>query len=153
MSVAGATILVEDNEDHALIARCTLARGKEGREIVWLRDGEEALRYLVGRSAVPDGNYRPPDLILLDVDLPKVNGKEVLRRIRECAGLRATPVVMLTTSDNRSDVAECYALGANSYVVKPVRFEDLSLKLRAIGAYWYHTNVPDSRFANAGEQA
>jgi len=137
MSVAGATILVEDNEDHALIARCTLARGKEGREIVWLRDGEEALRYL----------------ILLDVDLPKVNGKEVLRRIRECAGLRATPVVMLTTSDNRSDVAECYALGANSYVVKPVRFEDLSLKLRAIGAYWYHTNVPDSRFANAGEQA
>lgn len=139
MDQPGATVLIEDNEDHAFLTQWALDGAKRAQGIVWLRDGEEALSYLVG-SGPAGGGGRVPDLILLDINLPKVGGKEVLRRIRSCAGLKATPVVMLTTSDNQEDVNECYALGANSYVVKPVRFEDLSRKLQAIDRYWRQTN-------------
>jgi len=134
------TLLIEDNEDHALLAQWALRRNADGWDTVWLRDGEEALRYLEQCEAAARQNTHTPGLILLDINLPKVNGKEILRRIRQCEGLCATPVVMLTTSDDEEDVAECYSLGANSYVIKPVQFDDLSRKLAAIHLYWRDTN-------------
>ncbi|NLC56849.1 MAG: response regulator [Armatimonadetes bacterium] len=139
MDATGKTLLIEDNEDHALLVQSALG-DVAPRSVVWLRDGEEALRYLTEGAASGDGVAHPPELILLDMHLPKVSGKEVLRRLRARDALRATPVVMLTTSNDQADVAECYALGANSYVVKPGQFEDLSRKLQAIGAYWCGTN-------------
>jgi len=139
VEVPRATVLVEDDEDHAFLARWALD-GMKARSLVWFRDGEEALSYLTGAGAPTGGEAPAPKLILLDINLPKVSGKEVLRQIRSCAGLNTTPVVMLTTSDRQEDVAECYALGANSYVIKPVQFEDLSRKLRAIVRYWRDMN-------------
>lgn len=140
MEQSGATVLVEDDEDHAFLARWALDSMKKARSLIWLRDGEEALSYLTGAGAPTGGEAPAPKLILLDINLPKVSGKEALRQIRSCAGLNTTPVVMLTTSDRQEDVAECYALGANSYVIKPVQFEDLSRKLRAIVRYWRDMN-------------
>lgn len=139
MDAESSTLLIEDNEDHAFLVKWALGEA-HSQNVVWCRDGEEALRYLSARAAAGASRSRPPSLILLDINLPKVSGKEVLRRIRACECLSATPVVMLTTSDDQGDVAECYALGANSYVVKPVQFEDLSRKLQEIGVYWRDTN-------------
>ena len=110
MDATGKTLLIEDNEDHALLVQSALG-DVAPRSVVWLRDGEEALRYLTEGAASGDGVAHPPELILLDMHLPKVSGKEVLRRLRARDALRATPVVMLTTSNDQADVAECYALG------------------------------------------
>ncbi len=138
-SCHGATVLlVEDNPDHAELAQRALKKGAPDAQVVWSKDGQEALDVLARcRDGGPDGR---PDLILLDIQMPKVNGYEVVRRIKEDPVLRTIPVVMMTTSDQAKDVSMCYAAGANSYVTKPVSFTELIHRIESVKLYWLLTN-------------
>ncbi len=128
---------VEDDSDHAdLVERC-LSRHRPGSRIVHCRDGEAALEYLTKNDpAAPR-----PLLILLDLRLPKVDGIEVLRAVKANPSLAAIPVVVLTTSDNETDVSRAYEHHANSYLVKPHDFGRLDSMLKDVGDYWLDWNV------------
>lgn len=136
-------LLVEDNPNDAELALHAFKRYKISNNVHVVRDGAEALDYVFG-----EGNYAgrsvldQPRVILLDLKLPKVDGLEVLRRIREDARTRSIPVVVLTSSREDRDIAECYNLGVNSYITKPVDFEQFTEAARILGFYWLLLNQP-----------
>ena len=135
-------LLVEDNPDHAELTMKTLSRGKLLNKIYWVKDGEEALHFLFHEGIYKNGSDAPrPGLILLDIRLPKVDGIEILRRVKHDPNLSAIPVVMLTTSDRGEEVSESYRLGANSYITKPVRFAEFVEKIETVELYWLLTNT------------
>lgn len=139
-------LLVEDNEDHAEITMVTLQENHVANQVVWVKDGAEALDYLFHRRTYADPVRHPvPGLILLDLKLPKVDGLEVLKEIKTEPSLRRIPVVMLTTSSREEEILRSYDLGVNSYVTKPVQFTELSEKLRHICDFWMLTNTPPPR--------
>jgi CheY-like chemotaxis protein len=134
-------LLVEDNPDHALLTLRALKDGNLLNEIVWVKDGEQAIEYLTQcRDGEGAGGERP-GLILLDIHLPKMNGHEVLRRIKSDDSLRTIPVVMLTTSAREDEVSASYGAGANSFVCKPVQFEEFVERVRTVKLYWTITNL------------
>jgi CheY-like chemotaxis protein len=126
-------LLVEDNPDDVKLTRHALKTNKILNEIVVADDGAKALQYLRESEELPT-------LILLDLKLPKVDGHEVLRTIRADPRLRLLPVVILTTSREDQDIAESYASGANSYVRKPVDFEEFDDAVKQLGLYWLLLN-------------
>jgi two-component system response regulator len=126
-------LLVEDNPDDVLITRRALAKSRVANELYVVRDGQEALEYLLSQD---EGDTPRPDLILLDVNLPRVNGMEVLERIRRDDDLAVIPVIMLTASDREDDVVKSYRLGSNTYIQKPVEFEKFLQALDVLGQYW-----------------
>jgi two-component system response regulator len=134
-------LLVEDNPDDELLTIRALRKHNLANEIVVCRDGQQALDYLYG-----EGEYAgkpPPELpqvILLDLKLPKVDGLQVLERIRSDERTRAVPVVVLTSSNEERDIVRSYHLGANSYVRKPVNFEQFVEAARQLGLYWLVLN-------------
>lgn len=135
-------LLVEDNPDHAELTMTALKRGKLVNQIFWVKDGELALHFLYREGIYGNGANAPrPGLILLDIRLPKVDGLEVLRRVKEDRELSGIPVVMLTTSDRGEEVAEAYRLGANSYITKPVKFAEFIEKVETVELYWLLTNT------------
>jgi len=138
-------LLVEDNPDHAELTIKALQKGKLANRIHWVKDGEEALHFLFHEGRYTNQSEAPrPGLILLDIRLPKVDGMEILRRVKADEQLRTIPVVMLTTSDRGEEVAESYRLGANSYITKPVRFSEFIEKIETVEVYWLLTNkLPD----------
>ena len=139
-------LLVEDNEDHAEITLFTLEENEVENPVHWVKDGPEALDYLFNQGAYADTDkYQTPGLILLDLKLPKLDGLEVLERIKAEKGLKCVPVVMLTTSNREEEVLRSYDLGVNSYVTKPVQFEELTGKLTHIVSFWLATNTPPPR--------
>jgi two-component system response regulator len=127
-------LLVEDNPDDVALTLRAFKKSKILNEVVVARDGEEALTKLF--SGDP-----PPQLVLLDLKLPKVDGLEVLRRIRKDEKTRMLPVVILTSSREEKDLIEGYSLGANSYVQKPVDFEQFLEASRQLSLYWLVLNV------------
>ena len=127
-------LLVEDNPDDEALTVMALRDVPATLEVA--RDGQEAMDYLTN-----DGKALPR-LVLLDLKLPKVDGLEVLRRIREDDRTRLTPVVVLTSSNAPNDVVASYRLGANSYVRKPVNFDQFSETIRQLGTYWLAVNEP-----------
>jgi CheY-like chemotaxis protein len=130
-------LLVEDNPDHAVLTKKVLEDYKVVNKVHVVGDGVEALDFVHRRGKYSDGHDAPrPGLILLDVKLPKMDGFEVLKRLKADPEYRAIPVVMLTTSSRDEEVAKGYAEGANSYVTKPVRFDEFAAKVRNIGVYW-----------------
>jgi CheY-like chemotaxis protein len=134
-------LLVEDSPDHAELVQRSLADHRVGSQIAHLTDGQQALDYLLRRGAYADPASSPrPQLILLDLRLPKVDGLEVLDRIKAEPDLRAIPVVVLTTSDADRDVARAYDRHANSYLVKPVDFHQFRKMMEDLGLYWLHWN-------------
>ena len=136
------TILVaEDNDDHAeLILNC-LNGHHLARRIIRVSDGEETLDYLFKRDESTDLEKHPlPDLILLDLRMPKISGLEVLEEVKTSKGLRRIPVVILTTSSAEHDISQAYDLGANSYLIKPVEFQALSQMLDDLGKFWVTWN-------------
>jgi two-component system response regulator len=141
-----AILLVEDNpKDEALTLRA-LKKANIGNRVVVARDGVEAIEYLLGTA--PDGSRNElPQLILLDLKLPKIDGHEVLRRIRADDRARLLPVVILTTSVEDKDRLQGYRLGANSYVRKPVDFSEFAQAVVQLGLYWLVLNEhpPDMR--------
>ena len=127
-------LLVEDDPDHELLTIRALKKSNIANEVRVARDGEEAIEALFGSDAVR------PQLILLDLKLPKIEGLEVLRRIRDSDVTRMLPVVVLTSSDEERDVVRSYKLGVNSYIRKPVNFNDFAEATRQLGMYWLVLN-------------
>lgn len=127
-------LLVEDDPDHELLTIRALKKSNIANNVQVARDGEEAITALFGTNAIR------PQLILLDLKLPKIEGLEVLRRIREDESTRMLPVVVLTSSDEERDVVRSYKLGVNSYIRKPVNFNDFAEATRQLGMYWLVLN-------------
>ena len=134
-------LLVEDNPDDEVLTLHALKTNGIGNAVVVARDGAEALDYLFARGehAGRDVNETPA-VILLDLNMPKVGGLEVLRQLRADPRTRRTPVVILTTSREEQDLVNSYELGANSYVRKPVDFEQFTDAVRSLGMYWLLLN-------------
>lgn len=134
-------ILVEDNPDDAVLAIRTLKKQNLANNLVHLQDGAEALDFLFAT-----GNYvgrdinNSPKVILLDLKMPKVNGIEVLQRLKSDERTRHIPVVMLTSSAEDPDIKTCYRLGVNSYIVKPLGFDSFTHKISELGLYWLVLN-------------
>ena len=136
-------LLVEDNPDDLELTLLALKRSNLGQDIVVARDGQEALDYLFGVGNYAQRDTRElPVMTLLDLKLPKINGLEVLQRIRSEPRTRRLPVVILTSSDERGDLVASYNLGANSYVRKPVDFAQFNEVLRQLTHYWLRVNLP-----------
>jgi CheY-like chemotaxis protein len=128
-------LLVEDNADDEALTRRALAKHNLKNELVVAHDGQEALDYLLGDA-------RLPQLVLLDLKLPKIDGLEVLRRLRAHDRTKLLPVVVLTSSNEERDLVSSYSLGANSYVRKPVDFTEFTEAARQLGLYWLLLNEP-----------
>ena len=134
-------LLVEDNPDDVELTRIAFAEAGSGHVIRVVTDGAEAVDYLLGRGAYAGRDLTDqPALVLLDLNLPKLNGREVLQAIRETPATRTLPVVVLTTSAEPLDVGSVYELGANSYIQKPFEFERFVDVVRQIGLYWLVLN-------------
>jgi DNA-binding response OmpR family regulator len=132
-------LLVEDTATDAELCMRTLKKQNVANEIVWLKDGAEALDYLFDESAAAKRRGMPR-LILLDLNLPKVNGLEVLRRVKQDHLTKCVPVVVLTSSKEDRDIVESYNLGVNSYISKPVEFSAFVETIAQLGLYWLMVN-------------
>ena len=140
MKAAHAILLVEDNPADVKITQRALRDGGLPVDLIVARDGQEAVEYLLHEGAhAADPEWRLPDLILLDINLPRLTGLQVLERIRAIPALRATPVVVLTTSRRHEDVQQMYAAGANTYIEKPQDFNRFVQVLQLIQRYWLET--------------
>lgn len=136
-------LLVEDNPRDAELAMRALKKRNLANHLVWVKDGAEALDYLFGVSTgASPALTHTPKVILLDLKLPKVDGLEVLRRLKGEDRTKVIPVVMLTSSREEQDIVESYRLGVNSFIVKPVEFENFSEAVAQLGMYWLLLNQP-----------
>jgi two-component system, response regulator len=129
----GMILLVEDNPDDVALTLRALKKNNIANEVVVARDGEEALKTLFGGG-------KPPAVILLDLKLPKVDGLEVLEKVRKDPRTQLLPVVVLTSSKEQEDMVKSYKTGANSYIRKPVDFNDFTEAVRQLGLYWLVLN-------------
>jgi two-component system, response regulator len=132
-------LLIEDNSDDVELTKRAFARNRIANEIVILRDGAEACEFLVNGKRNGRGL---PQVILLDINLPKISGLEVLERVRAHEATRLVPTVILTSSKQEEDLIEGYRLGVNSYVRKPVDFNEFVEAVRHVGLYWLVLNEP-----------
>ena len=142
MNANGSTILlVEDNPDDVVLIRRAFQKAGIGNPIVDLDHGDDAVAYLDGTGTYSDRHRYPlPALMLLDLKLPRRSGLEVLAWVRQHEGLKRLPVVVLTSSRDEGDINQAYDLGANSYLVKPVAFDDLLRLVRSVEGYWLMLN-------------
>jgi two-component system response regulator len=143
MTQSSSILLIEDNADDAELAQRALRKNKIGNAMTVLKDGAVALEYLFGTGEFKERNLADvPCLILLDLKLPKVDGLEVLKRIRSDDRTKLIPVVILTSSAEERDLVEGYSLGANSYIRKPVDFDQFVEAVKQLGLYWLVLNEP-----------
>jgi two-component system response regulator len=140
-------LLVEDDPTDAEVMLRALRKANLARAVLWVKDGAEALEYLFSTGKYLGRGNAPPRLVLLDIKMPKVDGIEVLRQLRERDPNRGITVVMLTSSAEDRDIEQTYALGVNSYVVKPVDFETLLDEVARLGFYWLVMNKVPHRAA------
>jgi CheY-like chemotaxis protein len=133
-------LLAEDSENDIDLTLAALASNHVANEVVVVRDGEEALDYLYCRGAYADRHPENPALVLLDLKMPKVDGIEVLREVKQTPSLRTIPVVVLTSSREEQDLVRTYDLGVNAYVVKPVAFRDFMDAVKSLGQFWAVVN-------------
>lgn len=137
-------LLVEDDEGHRLLIRENLRAGGIVNEITELHDGQQAIDYLARRGQYQDPAKSPrPGLILLDIKMPKADGFAVLERIKADPQLRLIPVLMLTSTDDQMEVNRCYTLGANSYIVKPVKYDEFQERIKALGLFLDVVRFPE----------
>ncbi len=134
-------LLVEDNEDHAELIKRSLSQNRMANQIIWVDNGEKALHYLLHKDEYHDpSTSQRPNLILLDLRLPRIDGLEVLRTIKGNPELQQIPVVILTSSAAATDIAKAYEFHANSYIVKPLDFAKFTGLLDDLGYYWLGWN-------------
>ena len=134
-------LLVEDNPNDELLARRALKKNAITNQLFVARDGVEALDFLLGTGGhAQRDTTQTPALVLLDLNLPRIDGFEVLRRIRAHERMRHLPVVVLTSSDEEPDVRKCYELGVNSYIRKPIDFDEFVNTVKELGLYWLRLN-------------
>jgi len=137
-------LLVEDNPSDVQLTLHALERNHLANRIHVVRDGAEALDYLFSTGPYAERSQRNPRVVLLDLKLPLIDGLEVLRRMKEDPRTRTIPVVVLTSSREERDIVDSYQLGVNSYIVKPVDFEQFTESVRQLGFYWALLNQPPS---------
>jgi two-component system, response regulator len=143
MSSVVEILLVEDNQDDIDLALHALRQGKIANNVFVVRDGEEALEFLFCRGRYAQRNFeRPPKLVLLDLKMPKVDGMQVLKELKGDPRTRAIPVVIMTSSKEERDLVEGYNSGVNSYIQKPVDFEQFRNTVKTLGMYWLVVNQP-----------
>lgn len=136
-------LLVEDNPDDIELALHALEEYRVANRIHVVRDGAEALDFIFCRGAYADRQVdTPPRVVLLDLKLPLVDGMEVLRQVKADPCTRRIPIVMMTASNQEADMVRSYELGVNSYIVKPVDFDQFKESMRALGFYWLLLNEP-----------
>jgi len=138
---SGTILLVEDNPDDEILALRALKKAQTKNNVVVTRDGQEALDYIFGKGKYNGRNPdETPQVIFLDIKLPKLNGLEVLKNIREDERTSLIPIVLLTSSDEERDMIDGYKLGANSYINKPVDFDEFIEQVKVLGKYWLGFN-------------
>ena len=135
-------LLIEDNPEEAELAMRSLKKSKVANNLVHIDDGEEALDYIFARGKYAGSKTANPRMILLDLNLPKVGGLEILKEVKGDERTKMIPVVVLTSSQEHRDVIESYKLGVNSYIVKPVNFESFSQAIAELNMYWLVLNQP-----------
>lgn len=139
----GTILLVEDNPDDVVLTERALKKARIANKVVVARDGVEALDFLFGTGAYSGRDTSAtPELVLLDLKLPKLDGLEVLQRLRDDQRTRLLPVVVLTSSREDRDLTRSYELGANSYIRKPVDFKQFAKAVKDLGLYWLVLNEP-----------
>jgi CheY-like chemotaxis protein len=135
-------LLVEDNPNDLELTLVALDRSQLANEVIVARDGQEAIDFLCSEGRWSERTPGNPAVILLDLKLPKIDGLEVLERIRATAALKSIPVVMLTSSREEKDLVRSYELGVNAYVVKPVEFSEFVAAIADLGVFWAVLNEP-----------
>jgi CheY-like chemotaxis protein len=135
--------MVEDDEGHAHLIEKNLRRAGVHNEIVPLVDGASAITFLFGSDGTGLVNKGRPLLVLLDLNLPDMFGIDILKRLKENEHLRASPVVVLTTTDDKSEIQRCYDLGCNIYITKPVDYEKFANAIQQLGLFVYVMKIPD----------
>jgi CheY-like chemotaxis protein len=135
-------LLVEDNATDAEMTLRALRRSNLANNVVWVKDGAEALQFMFREGPYAARSAHNPRLVLLDLKLPRVDGIEVLRRLKADEATRMVPVVMLTSSAEERDIVDSYQLGVNSYIVKPLDFEQFGDTVAKAGLYWMLVNKP-----------
>ena len=140
-------LLVEDNINDAELTIRELKKHNMANNLVHVKNGEEAMDFIfaTGKYAGERDIKYSPKIVLLDIQMPKVNGIEVLRAIKSDEFAKSTPVVMLTSSKEDPDIRQCYEAGANSYIVKPVSFEGFTNAIKSVGLYWLLINQPPGK--------
>lgn len=137
-SKAITILLADDDPDDRMLTRDAFEESRLHNELETVEDGEELMDYLLNRGKYSGESARPkPSLILLDLNMPRKDGREALREIKSCPELQRIPVVILTTSKAEEDIIRTYNLGVNSFIVKPVTFEGLVDVLKTLGKYWF----------------
>jgi len=133
-------LMADDDEDDCMLVRDAFNENRLRNALHCVRDGEALMDYLCRRGAYSDESLAPlPDLILLDLNMPKKDGREALREIKSNPALRRIPVVVLTTSIRDEDICQSYDMGANSYITKPLSFDELVTAIERLGNYWFGT--------------
>ena len=140
MSLSGYILLADDNATDAELTIRALEIGGVTQQIIWVQDGEAALHFVFRKGVYAQRAPGNPRLMLLDLHMPKVDGLDVLAQIKNDAATRSTPVVIMSSSDQESDMAGSYALHANSYIVKPVDFRQFTDQVSLLGQYWTRVN-------------
>lgn len=130
-------LMADDDDDDYLLTKKALAESKLLNTLVRVCDGEELLDYLYNRRAYAESNNPRPGVILLDLNMPRKDGREALREIKSDPELRDIPIVIFTTSKAEEDIYRSYQLGSNSFITKPVTFDNLITVMKALGTYWF----------------
>lgn len=130
-------LMADDDPDDRMLTRDALSENKLANDLHFVENGEELLDYLYQRGKFNTSNAPKPGLILLDLNMPKLDGREALKVIKSDAQLKRIPIVVLTTSKAEEDILKTYDLGVNSFITKPVTFDDLVTVTREIGRYWF----------------
>jgi len=141
-------LIAEDDDGHAALIEKNLRRAGMGKPCHRLRDGQEALEYFLGLGNMPQGKTAHGYLLLLDINLPRVNGIEVLRRMKEHEMLRRVPVLMLSTTDNPQEVEACHSIGCNFYLTKPTDPEAFAQAINCLGSFLDILTVPTIRLTS-----
>ena len=142
MSNPVTIIMIEDDEGHARLIERNIRRSGVNNEIVPFSNGTEAVDYLFGQDGTAIARKGDALLILLDLNLPDMTGIDILKRVKENAHLKATPVVVLTTTDDSQEIKRCYELGCNVYITKPVNYESFANAIRQLGLFFSVIQVP-----------
>ena len=144
MSTPVTIIMIEDDEGHARLIERNIRRSGVNNEIIAFSNGTDAMKYLFGDDGSGVRHKGRAMLILLDLNLPDMTGIEILRQIKDNKYLKATPVVVLTTTDDSHEIKRCYELGANVYITKPVNYENFANAIRQLGLFFSVIQVPSA---------